>query len=973
MPVTTAQGYKGRLVDKLTGTILDQFQDEDIKVSNNILELFDLGEIPGTYTQQITLPGTKTNNAFFEQYYDISVYEPDIFNTNQVVEAYLDFDGFYLVNGFLQLDKVNVLNNKFVDSYEVTLFGIISNFSIDTKTSFLTELSSLSVYNHTSSLNNISMSWDRQLFNGDIVYPMIEYGNDATDQPNFYFSQVDFLGIDDYESGVVVSDYKPAIRIKKVWDAIFNEFGYTYTGSFWGQSWLNDVYMPLNNNKQVPVYNPAIDTYYQFKVTNVSASAYTLTAYDSSSASDFRMNSKEYDYNGAATLTGNTFTFTSPIYSRYDAKINLGFKVISGSFGAGSGMPAFYIDYVSGSTVVNTQVLARLNTYLGTIAQSRTSVVTETFNIKDYIFQTAELPPGTYTFRVYQLPQYYNNYQLQLNPDTTAQCSFEIFRCRQAADFKVLDVPANMPFGTSGVTVMDFIRSIQKKFNLIIYPSKVNPNQFIVETFNNWYKQGTIKDFNLYVNLDDPISYTPANQLGYKQVRFSDAEDTDYVTTLFKRTNNRVYGESNFYDSGSYYSQGKLDVTSDVIGNGPLTLVPGSVYTGSVATATSCTAFEAYNPSGYISQEVSWTECNGTPSSYTIFPGTSVYFCAQSDAPITINFEDPANPVTWANIGDCTPAPGPATSYGVPMWIPYYIADSSYTPARVLPRLYFYNGLIDSQEYYFEGYTTSTGSISRLPYTKYPYFDNYSTGSLNGTASIYPQLDGRSLLYNNEQAVWGVTPSGSLISDYWATYLSLLYNPRTRLVEASAIIPLSDYFDLELNDIAQFRGNYYHIRAINDYNITTGECNIQMLGPIIPDVISEVTDNWAISSSGSYDACEVDFQFQNEGVSGSLINYDLFLTSFGYAIDTMMLYKACYKIEYRSSYTGSYQTVPSGSPFLLTEQNETRISIPSASYSYLEFRWTAITGSTPTGLNQCPYCYRISTTSYTKSNTYTNS
>ncbi len=258
--------------------------------------------------------------------------------------------------------------------------------------------------------------------------------------------------------------------------------------------------------------------------------------------------------------------------------------------------------------------------------------------------------------------------------------------------------------------------------------------------------------------------------------------------------------------------------------------------------------------------------------------------------------------------------------------------------------------------YYFEGYTSSTGSISRLSFTQYPYFDNYSTGSLNGTASIYPQLDGRSLLYNNEQAVWGVTPSGSLISDYWATYLSLLYNPRTRLVEASAIIPLSDYFDLELNDIAQFRGNYYHIRAINDYNITTGECNIQMLGPIIPDVISEVTDNWAISSSGSYDACTVGFQFQNEGVSGSLINYDLFLTSFGYAIDTMMLNKAYYKIEYRSSYTGSYQTVPSGSPFLLTEQNETRISIPSASYSYLEFRWTAITGSTPTGLNQCPYC-----------------
>jgi hypothetical protein len=185
---------------------------------------------------------------------------------------------------------------------------------------------------------------------------------------------------------------------------------------------------------------------------------------------------------------------------------------------------------------------------LATVARSRTSVVTEVFNIKDYIFSTPELPPGTYTLRVYQLPIDYNNYQVELNPDTSTQCAFEIFRCRQAADFKILDVPSNMPNGTSGIRVIDFIRSIQKKFNLIIYPDKQNPNQFVVETFNNWYKQGTIKDFNKYINLEDKIEFTPANQLGYRQVRFSDAEDTDYVTTLFKRTNNRVYGESNFYD-----------------------------------------------------------------------------------------------------------------------------------------------------------------------------------------------------------------------------------------------------------------------------------------------------------------------------------------------------------------------------------------------------------------------------------------
>jgi hypothetical protein len=416
-----------------------------------------------------------------------------------------------------------------------------------------------------------------------------------------------------------------------------------------------------------------------------------------------------------------------------------------------------------------------------------------------------------------------------------------------------------------------------------------------------------------------------------------------------------VYGESNFYDSGSYYSQGKLDVTSDVIGNGPLTLVPGSVFTGSVATATSCTSFEAFNPSGYISQEVNWTECNGTSGSYTMFPGTSVYFCAQSDAPITINFEDPVNPVTWANIGDCSGTPSPATTYGVPMWIPYYIADDKYTPARVLPRLYFYNGLVESQKYWIEGYQASTSSVAVSDFYSYPYFDNYSTGSLNGTASIYPQLDSLSLLYNNEQAVWGTTPTGSLISDYWATYLSLLYNPRTRLVDATAVIPLAQYFDLELNDIAQFRGNYYHVRAINDYNITTGECNVQMLGPIISDTIATLySGSWANTVTSSYNACTMSYVMENEGITGSLWNWDFNWQGGGIA-QYQNFGTTYYKMSYRSSYTGSFQQAPSGSPFLLDDP-ESRIGIPSASYTYLEFAIEALTGSTPIGTNQCVTC-----------------
>jgi len=66
-----------------------------------------------------------------------------------------------------------------------------------------------------------------------------------------------------------------------------------------------------------------------------------------------------------------------------------------------------------------------------------------------------------------------------------------------------------------------------------------------------------------------------------------------------------------------------------------------------------------------------------------------------------------------------------------------------------------------------------------------------------------------------------------------------LYNPKTRLLNCSAIIPLADYVKMELNDVVNFRGNYYHLRAINEYSLKTGECQLQLLGPIIPDTISD--------------------------------------------------------------------------------------------------------------------------------------
>jgi hypothetical protein len=168
----------------------------------------------------------------------------------------------------------------------------------------------------------------------------------------------------------------------------------------------------------------------------------------------------------------------------------------------------------------------------------------------------------------------------------------------------------------------------------------------------------------------------------------------------------------------------------------------------------------------------------------------------------------------------------------IPIYIPTYINSAEYTPARVLPRLFFYNGLIECQRYYIEsGSLTTSGNT--IEQTAFPYFDNY-----NVVSGSFPTVDSKSLLFNNENASYGEIPTQNLYSEYWSTYISLLYNPYTRLLNCKGIIPLADYVKIQLNDVVNFRGSYYHLRAINNYSLKTGDCDIQLLGPIISDTLT---------------------------------------------------------------------------------------------------------------------------------------
>jgi hypothetical protein len=628
MGILSTQGIQFQLV--ANDTILDLFKDEDILLSDNVTGLFDLGIIPADFTRQITLPGTKKNNAFFEHVYDISVFNPDTFATNIKVPAYLDFGGLYLSQGYLQLNKVNVFANKFIDSYEVTVYGAVSSFAREINRSYLTDLTSLSVYNHTSSYNNISASWSGDLFSGSIVYPLAEYGQ----RLEFTKGNLNQFGVDDFAGALSTQDFKPAIKGKLVLDAIFNQAGYTYSSSFIDNGGLDGIYLICNRALRYPVYSDVnLETYGLVKVGPITGSGMTDVQLPANTFVTLPWYNKLEDPQNFYNNGAYRIEASSSLRGILNLNINVSCSVnnMPGTFSA-NGTWQYRLIETGSSTEYSLNAIQSYIQFFDELQQSRTGGINSTYQLTTE-FTTNEIPAGNYYFQIRQRPNVATGTlpTVTMDPLGTAKSFLQITKVNAAADGRVINIPLNMPFGTSGIKQIDFITSIQKKFNLVIYPSKTQINQFIIEPFNQWYNKGRRWDFNKYINLNDKLEVIPANNLAVNELNFGDTLDQDYISQQFSKAANREFGKAYYTDLENFFSQGKFEVKTSVAST-QLLQVAGTGVSGSVAGLNpSVEVFYAGSYNLSVSGNPR-TLCGGSGSTFDVFtttgtiePGVALY------------------------------------------------------------------------------------------------------------------------------------------------------------------------------------------------------------------------------------------------------------------------------------------------------------------------------------------------------------
>jgi hypothetical protein len=372
--------------------------------------------------------------------------------------------------------------------------------------------------------------------------------------------------------------------MKKVWDAIFDYAGYTYSGSFFNEPFLDDVYLLCNNSLKYPEFSSVnLETYGKIKVGAISGSGMTdkvlvadtfttLPWYNALSDPQNFYNNGAYEVKERTNLSG---------ILNININVNCPTNNMPGTLSANGTWQIRMIETGS-STPYSLRAIQSYIFFFDQLQNSRTGSIDTTYQLQTE-FLMDDIPPGNYYFQIKQRPNSAVDTAptVTLDPKGTTKSFLQITEVKQAADGRVMDIMNNMPFGTTGIKLIDFIKGIQKKFNLVIYPSKTKRNEFVVETFNTWYKSGEIKDFNKYINLDEKIEVTPANNLAVNELNFGDSLDQDYVSQQFSKLANREYGKTYYVDTQNFFSQGKFEVKTS-LASSPLLQISGTGLSGSI-------------------------------------------------------------------------------------------------------------------------------------------------------------------------------------------------------------------------------------------------------------------------------------------------------------------------------------------------------------------------------------------------------
>lgn len=121
--------------------------------------------------------------------------------------------------------------------------------------------------------------------------------------------------------------------------------------------------------------------------------------------------------------------------------------------------------------------------------------------------------------------------------------------------------------------------------------------------------------------------------------------------------------------------------------------------------------------------------------------------------------------------------------------------------------------------------TTYTYDLNQTTQYEFPLISPYS--EFPTTANSF------SLAFGLEITLQGDMATKTMFTQYWQKYLSRLYSTRSRVVHFSAVLPVGEWLNLNMNDTIAVSSNYYKIQSIQ-YDMLNERAALELIS--YPDV-----------------------------------------------------------------------------------------------------------------------------------------
>jgi len=457
---------------------LELFNDEQIQITSSVQNVQDIAKVFTDFSQSFTIPASPINNQIFQHFYQTDVDSTLDYQLRR--DAKIEIDLVLFRTGKIQLEKAN-LKKGMAQSYTITFYGdvrTLQDYFGDDKLAVL----DFSPYTHEYSGAEVQARIT-DTTDYDVRYPLISNGR--------FWTYGDATSTDISVTGTRMSylELSPALKIRRVFDAIETRYGIDFVGAFITDQRFDKAFLYLKSKETF----------------------------------NFVTNTQRFDF--VTTTDAEHFDIANDVVNiEYDPlDVSGGFRNLEIKVIAVSNIAVtYYVDVFENGTLTTTLT----NSNLGSIGSI--NYYNEVGLEKQIYFEVRAEDAIDIKFQVVYsaivaLADQITIYYINTNAVTSSMSL--------VGD---LDISTNAP----DMMVSDFVKGILKEFNLTIAP--VNPTTFELLPLEDWYAKGRIIDITPHTDIDS-IDFERVKL--YKRIAFRYQPSESITNKTFLDTFGREYGD----------------------------------------------------------------------------------------------------------------------------------------------------------------------------------------------------------------------------------------------------------------------------------------------------------------------------------------------------------------------------------------------------------------------------------------------